>query len=407
MISHHKKKTLVKLTTNFMMDLATRTWILVISTMYVDLLYGQNLTDIKSLHSDLFTGHNNEIMPVLDYTKPLTIGVAFYIASFNYFHEVEESISLTAALTLNWTDPSMAWDPALYGNTQYMIINSKKLWLPRIFLVSKIDSMKPVGHNMDSFTTIRSNGEVWYLPGGILVSKCPTDISKFPFDTQTCRLAFSSWGILSSNLILSSVYEKAVLNLFTPHSDWTLQEYTTSDGYEPQSGYHEFHVKISIKRQPLYHVVMVILPTLLFALINPLVFVLPIDSGERVSLSITIMLSYVMFLGLVSSSIPASSNPMSALLIIMVIIIFISGVIVIGTIINTKYFFLQDSKKFGYMLTALVRIIYKKGIVPVNKNQDSTVTGKDIAGALDSLFFYGTYAVILLLFFVYFVYVSA
>jgi hypothetical protein len=81
--------------------------------MYVDLLYGQNLTDIKSLHSDLFTGHNNEIMPVLDYTKPLTIGVAFYIASFNYFHEVEESISLTAALPLNWTDPSMAWDPAL------------------------------------------------------------------------------------------------------------------------------------------------------------------------------------------------------------------------------------------------------------------------------------------------------
>jgi hypothetical protein len=119
------------------------------------------------------------------------------------------------------------------------------------------------------------------------------------------------------------------------------------------------------------------------------------------------MLSYVMFLGLVSSSIPASSNPMSALLIMMVIIIFISGVIVIGTIIDTKYFFLQDTKKFGYMLTALVRIIYKKGIVPVNKNQDSTVTGKDIAGALDSLFFYGTYAVFLLLFFVYFVYVSA
>jgi hypothetical protein len=127
-----------------------------------------------------------------------------------------------------------------------MIINSKKLWLPRIFLVSKIDSMKPVGHNMDSFTTIRSNGEVWYLPGGILVSKCPTNISKFPFDTQTCRLAFSSWGILSSNLILSSVYEKAVLKFFTPHSDWTLQECTTSDGYEPQSGYHEFHVKITI-----------------------------------------------------------------------------------------------------------------------------------------------------------------
>jgi hypothetical protein len=52
--------------------------------------------------------------------------------------------------------------------------------------------MKPVGHNMDSFTTIRSNGEVWYLPGGILVSKCPTDISKFPFDWWSS----SSWSVI-------------------------------------------------------------------------------------------------------------------------------------------------------------------------------------------------------------------
>jgi hypothetical protein len=43
----------------------------------------------------------------------------------------------------------------------------------------------------------------------------------------------------------------------------------------------------------------------------------------------TILLSYAIFLTLVSSSIPASSNPMCALLIVMIIIIVVSGIIVV------------------------------------------------------------------------------
>ena len=68
-------------------------------------------------------------------------------------------------------------------------------------------------------------------------------------------------------------------------------------------------------------------------LLNPLVFLLSVESGERVSLSMTILLSYAIFLTLVLSSIPASSNSMCALLIVMIIIIVVSGIIVFGVII--------------------------------------------------------------------------
>jgi hypothetical protein len=70
------------------------------------------------------------------------------------------------------------------------------------------------------------------------------------------------------------------------------------------------------KNTSLYYGVMIIAPTVLFALMNPLVFLLPVESGERVGLAMTILLSYAIFLTLVSSSIPASSNPMCALLIV-------------------------------------------------------------------------------------------
>jgi hypothetical protein len=61
-----------------------------------------------------------------------------------------------------------------------------------------------------------------------------------------------------------------------------------------------YHFKLKIKRRALYYGVMIIAPTVLFALMNPLVFLLPIESGERVSLAMTILLSYAIFLTLMS-----------------------------------------------------------------------------------------------------------
>jgi nicotinic acetylcholine receptor alpha-7 len=87
-----------------------------------------------------------------------------------------------------------------------------------------------------------------------------------------------------------------------------------------------------MKRHPLYFGVMILLPTLLFSLLNPLVFLLPVESGERVSLSMTILLSYAIFLTLVSNSIPKTSNPMCTLLIVMIVIISLSK-----SIITPKY----------------------------------------------------------------------
>jgi hypothetical protein len=85
----------------------------------------------------------------------------------------------------------------------------------------------------------------------------------------------------------------------------------------------------------------------LFVLLNPLVLLLLIESGGRVSLARTILLAYVIFLTIVSSSIPAFSNPICALLIVMIIIIVVSGIIGFVVIVIVKYFNEEDEDKIG------------------------------------------------------------
>ncbi|KAL8596823.1 hypothetical protein ACOMHN_027152 [Nucella lapillus] len=51
-----------------------------------------------------------------------------------------------------------------------------------------------------------------------------------------------------------------------------------------------------------------ILPILLLSLLNCLVFLLPVESGEKMTVSVTIFLSFAVFLSLIDSSLPPNSD---------------------------------------------------------------------------------------------------
>ncbi|VDI03711.1 Hypothetical predicted protein [Mytilus galloprovincialis] len=370
-----------------------------------NIVHAQTSADLKALHTDLFNNYKKEVIPIENTSKPLEIGIAFYLTSLNSFNEVEESISVTGALYTNWTDPDLKWNSTMYGNVAFTVIYSDSVWLPSMFLVNRVDSMNPVGDDVKFPAMISYTGQVAYNTGGILNAKCLTDISKFPFDRQTCTLVFIPWGFHANLLTLNSLSDKALLSFFTPHSDWKLEDYSSRTAiYNMHS---LFYVELTIKREPLYFTIMIIVPTLLFSLLNPLVFVLPVESGERVSLSVTLLLSYTIFLTLASASIPTSSKPMSVLLIVMIAMIGISGTIVIGTIVSAKYFYLENDKNLGYIMNYFIERLNKrkKSVEQIDENNELLKKAKYGSAVVDSLIFYGTYIAIILIFFSYFSFV--
>ena len=358
-------------------------------------MQSERVSHIRKLYTDLFSNYTKEVLPVYDHSKPLMVGVTFYLASINNFKEVDETISITGSFNFNWTDPFLAWNPTLYGNIYWTVIDSSDMWVPFMVLANNVNKMEPIGGETKFNAFIHANGDVIYSPGDIFEARCPTDISKFPFDKQKCSFTFIAWAITKNFLSLSSVKDRASLVYFFPHSDWTLLEYSTETIEDIFTD--SFVFNLTIKRRALYYGVMVIAPTVLFALLNPFVFLLPVDSGERVSLAMTILLSYAIFLILVSSSIPASSNPMCALLIVMIIIIVLSGSIVFCVIMTVKYFNEEDADKIG---PALKRVVMwqlpKDNNVGESMEIKCNVTGKDVAYMLDTIFFYSSYVVMIL-----------
>ncbi|VDH95973.1 Hypothetical predicted protein [Mytilus galloprovincialis] len=380
----------------------------VLMLLVLDIVQGQNLTVAKALYSDLITGYKKQLMPMTNFSEPLSIGLTIYLMSFNSFEEVDETLSVTSVVSLKWIDPSLKWDPAAYGNLTSLALDPVDIWLPPVFLLNGVKKLEPIGGDTKFHVIVDSNGEINYSPGGVLNAKCPTDIAKFPFDEQTCDLQFVPWGLTLQYVILYPEFENIQLQYFTSHSDWKIVDHSTYLLDIGGLGCIWAHMKI--KRQPLYYAIMTILPTLLFSLLNPLVFVLPVESGERVSLSITILLSYAIFLTLVSASIPTSSNPMCTLLTVMIAIIAISGIIVFGAIFSVRYYYSSDPKTICCTVKYLVRMKLRLGLKRnvVQSKADVIVekfSGKDVAHTLDFIFLIITYGLIFVIIFSYFIYV--
>jgi len=81
--------------------------------------------------------------------------------------------------------------------------------------------------------------------------------------------------------------------LFKPHCSWSLVDTAVVYGIEYQ--YATARFVLYITRKPFYFLYILVLPCILLSVLMLLVFLLPPESGEKVSLQITVLLSFTVF----------------------------------------------------------------------------------------------------------------
>lgn len=387
-----------------------------LSSVY--LTSGQTLTNTKQLYTDVFANLQKNVIPSLDQSKPLDISLRFYLVTISRFVEAEETIVVVGAVEMIWMDGGISWNPASYGNKQSIPLSNNNIWTPSLTLLNSVDTLAPIDGDTIFNVNIMSNGTISSIVGGVLSAKCATDISKFPFDSQTCILDFTTWNIFSSDITLSLVPDSPVdLGFYGRNPDWVLQ--SCSARASTLGSYPEYKVTLTIKREPLYYSMMVVCPTILFGLLNPLVFLLPVQSGERIGLSMTILLSYAIFLTLVSDVIPATSNPMCLMVILMIATIIVSGIIVFLAIENSALYHRDESRKKNILWKFIgARLPWSKHrdtVTSFLKDQSTVscsswteldISWKDVADGLDMLCLIVSYGSIIIITAVYFIYIS-
>lgn len=152
------------------------------------------------------------------------------------------------------------------------------------------------------------NGSIAWLPPAIYKSACKIEVKHFPFDQQNCTLKFRSWTYDHTEIDLVLKSEVASMDDFTPSGEWDILALPGRRTVNPQDPtYVDLTYDFIIKRKPLFYTINLIIPCVLITSLAILVFYLPSDCGEKMTLCISVLLALTVFLLLISKIVPPTS----------------------------------------------------------------------------------------------------
>ncbi|XP_072014625.1 neuronal acetylcholine receptor subunit alpha-7-like [Amphiura filiformis] len=248
--------------------------------------------------------------PVMDVKKRIDVELDLEIARIVDLNERDQTLQQSAFIAMQWHDDYLTWNTSVYPDVDVLIIPAVQIWRPDIHVYENVD--KSYENVKDVSAWVYPDGTVLWIFPSILHTACRIDARLFPFDTQHCTLRFGSWSYNTDQLNLQPRNDTyRIFQKFIENGVWHLEDILVKTIIsEYQEGmYSEVVYTISLRRRPLFHVLSFIVPCGLLSLLNLLVFILPTESGEKVSLGITNLLALVVFQQLIADSLPPSSMP--------------------------------------------------------------------------------------------------
>ncbi|XP_051939269.1 neuronal acetylcholine receptor subunit alpha-7-like isoform X2 [Hippocampus zosterae] len=261
----------------------------------------------RKLYRDLMLNYNRLERPVQNDSAPILVELGLTLLQIIDVDEKNQVLITNAWLHL-WTDVYLTWDIERYPGVQNLRFPSNLIWAPDILLYNSADERFDATFHTN--VLVNATGSCQYIPPGILKSTCYIDVRWFPFDVQKCDLKFGSWT--HNGWLLDLQMMDVDISNYIPNGEWDLvgvpakrNELYYDCCKEP---YPDVTFTVTMRRRTLYYGLNLLIPCVLISGLALLVFLLPADSGEKISLGITVLLSLTVFMLLVAEIMPATSD---------------------------------------------------------------------------------------------------
>uniref|UniRef100_A0A671SNY2 Neuronal acetylcholine receptor subunit beta-2-like n=1 Tax=Sinocyclocheilus anshuiensis TaxID=1608454 RepID=A0A671SNY2_9TELE len=250
--------------------------------------------------------YNKLIRPAVNKSQQVTIAIQVSLAQLISVNEREQIMTTNCWLTQVWNDYRLMWDPEEYEGIRKVRLPSQHIWLPDIVLYKNADGTYEV--SFYSNAVVSNNGEVAWLPPAIYKSACKIEVRDFPFDQQNCTLKFRSWTYDHTEIDLILLSDFASRDDFKPSGEWDIVSLPGRKNEDPNDAtYLDITYDFIIRRKPLFYTINLIIPCVLITSLAILVFYLPSDCGEKMTLCISVLLALTVFLLLISKIVPPTS----------------------------------------------------------------------------------------------------
>ncbi|XP_004405542.1 PREDICTED: neuronal acetylcholine receptor subunit alpha-7 [Odobenus rosmarus divergens] len=291
----------------------------------------------RKLYKELVKNYNPLERPVANDSQPLTVYFSLSLLQIMDVDEKNQVLTTNIWLQMSWTDHYLQWNVSEYPGVKTVRFPDGLIWKPDILLYNSADERFDATFHTN--VLVNSSGHCQYLPPGIFKSSCYIDVRWFPFDVQQCKLKFGSWSYGGWSLDLQM--QEADISGYIPNGEWDLVGIPgkrSEKFYECcKEPYPDVTFTVTIRRRTLYYGLNLLIPCVLISALALLVFLLPADSGEKISLGITVLLSLTVFMLLVAEIMPATSDSVPLIAQYFASTMIIVGLSVVVTVIVLQY----------------------------------------------------------------------
>ena len=214
-------------------------------------------------------------------------------------------------LYISWTDELLTWNTSDFSGLSRFSISPRDIWTP---------TLSQAGSSMEIANTfapawLYDNGKVDWFIGSLFEGTCILDVRRFPFDKHECSFFITPAAHDATEIQLKLLSNSSSTKYLAPHGEWEIIDsiigvvpYT-----EPISGmtFVAYTQTLTLSRRYMFVVVHTSLPYSMMSMLNMMIFVVPLRSGERITFSITILLAFVFFTSEVSEQLPHNSLKLS------------------------------------------------------------------------------------------------
>ena len=173
---------------------------------------------------------------------------------------------------------------------------------------------------------------MWMVTGRIDTLCNHFSFRNFPFDKLKCTMVFAADEPVNFTqfYIERFLIDPSAKETFISHSEvWHLEDpisHIVANQVEMAGSYSRLYFTITFKREPEYFIASIIIPTIALALVQHILFFIPLEIPQRPAIATSIVLSYTVLFSLVYSKIPRTSEPVY--LVIIVMSHFVGGIII-------------------------------------------------------------------------------
>lgn len=306
------------------------------------------------IRASLLVDHDKTVLPILG-NGSLDVSFGMKISRLVKVDNKEQIVVLDTWVIQLWKNEFLKWKAQDFGGMTRVRFLPEEVWVPDISLFNNGDEGVTLAGGRTKFVTevsVDHEGNcVWSGPA-TFKANCDLVINEWPLDSQSCQLGFGSfsYGIdkMKIKLFKDTKGGGQFTNRFVSSGDWDIKQIDskidlTDHGDCCPFEFSEVVYTLYMTRKPLYHLFYLTLPSSLLMILALTSFFIPVESGERVGFVTTILLAMIVFLLLIPSFLPETSDGVPMLGIGLQATMIIISLVLFANIFVLKVFFMEGT----------------------------------------------------------------